>query len=367
MTRGFISITTMRPSAGLIAHCTFEPPVSTPISRSTAIEPLRMIWYSLSVSVSAGATVMQSPVWTPIGSTFSMEQTMIALSLRSRTTSISNSFQPSRDSSTRIWATGEASRPGAADRLVVVAVVGDAAAGAAEGEGGADDGGQADIVDGVDGLLATPALMSYLPLGSLRRGDDRGLGVFEPDPVHRLAEQLAVLCHFDGCALGADQLDVELFQHAHVGERQRGVQPGLPAHRRQERVGAFLLDDLGDDFGGDRLDIGGVRQARIGHDRGGVGVDEDDAVAFLAQRLAGLGAGIVELAGLADDDGTGADDHDRLDVGSLRHHGPPHAQILRGYSHGRSGCKPITGHCPARVANGGKDAENGVAGRHGSS
>ena len=38
LTRGFISITSMRPSTGLMANCTFEPPVSTPISRSTAIE-----------------------------------------------------------------------------------------------------------------------------------------------------------------------------------------------------------------------------------------------------------------------------------------------------------------------------------------
>ena len=81
------------------------------LARSTAIEPLRMIWYSLSVSVSAGATVIESPVCTPIGSTFSIEQTMIALSARSRTTSISNSFQPSRLSSIRICATGEASSP----------------------------------------------------------------------------------------------------------------------------------------------------------------------------------------------------------------------------------------------------------------
>ncbi len=110
-TRGFISITTMRPVSGSTAHCTLEPPVSTPISRSTAIEAARMRWYSLSVRVSAGATVIESPVWTPIGSTFSMAQTMMALSARSRTTSISNSFHPSRLSSTRICATGEASMP----------------------------------------------------------------------------------------------------------------------------------------------------------------------------------------------------------------------------------------------------------------
>ena len=110
-TRGFISMMTMRPSAGLTANCTLEPPVSTPIVRRQAIEASRIRWYSLSVSVSAGATVTLSPVWMPIGSTFSIEQTMMQLSARSRTTSISNSFQPSTDSSISTSVVGEASRP----------------------------------------------------------------------------------------------------------------------------------------------------------------------------------------------------------------------------------------------------------------
>ena len=41
-TRGFISITSNRPSRGLTANCTLDPPVSTPILRSTAIEASRM-------------------------------------------------------------------------------------------------------------------------------------------------------------------------------------------------------------------------------------------------------------------------------------------------------------------------------------
>ena len=45
----------------------------------------------------AGAMVMESPVWTPMGSTFSMEQMMTTLSARSRITSSSYSFQPSSD------------------------------------------------------------------------------------------------------------------------------------------------------------------------------------------------------------------------------------------------------------------------------
>ncbi len=110
-TRGFISITTIAPFFGLMANCTLEPPVSTPISRSTAMLALRMIWYSWSVRVCAGATVIESPVCTPIGSRFSMEQTMMQLSLWSRTTSISYSFQPSSDSSIRSSLVGLASRP----------------------------------------------------------------------------------------------------------------------------------------------------------------------------------------------------------------------------------------------------------------
>jgi len=110
-TRGFISMMIMRPLSGLMANWTLEPPVSTPISLSTAREASRMIWYSLSVSVWAGATVMESPVCTPMGSKFSMEQTMMQLSLRSRTTSISYSFQPSADSSINSSLVGDRSRP----------------------------------------------------------------------------------------------------------------------------------------------------------------------------------------------------------------------------------------------------------------
>src|SRR3546814_6422640 len=76
-TRGFISITTTRPFSELMPNCTLLPPVSTPILRSTAMEASRRRWYSLSVSVCAGATVIESPVCTPIGSKFSMLHTLM--------------------------------------------------------------------------------------------------------------------------------------------------------------------------------------------------------------------------------------------------------------------------------------------------
>ena len=94
----------------------FDPPVCTPISRIMRIEAVRRVWYCLSERVCAGATVTESPVWMPMGSTFSMEQTMTTLSARSRMTSSSNSFQPATLFSTRALPTGLASRPSATAR-----------------------------------------------------------------------------------------------------------------------------------------------------------------------------------------------------------------------------------------------------------
>ncbi len=104
-------MTTISPLCGSTANWMLEPPVSTPISRITARAASRMNWYSLSVRVMAGAMVMESPVCTPIGSKFSIEQTMTALSLPSRITSSSYSFQPSTDCSTSTSWRGLCCRP----------------------------------------------------------------------------------------------------------------------------------------------------------------------------------------------------------------------------------------------------------------
>ena len=115
-TRGFISITTIRPVCGCTANWMLQPPVSTPTARTTAMATSRMCWYSRSVRVMAGATVTESPVCTPMGSTFSIEQTTTTLSWRSRISSSSNSFQPRMDSSSSTSVTGLASSPAPASR-----------------------------------------------------------------------------------------------------------------------------------------------------------------------------------------------------------------------------------------------------------
>ena len=73
-------MTISRPSSGSTANWMLHPPVSTPTARMIEMPRSRIRWYSRSVRVIAGATVMESPVCTPIGSTFSIEQTTTTLS-----------------------------------------------------------------------------------------------------------------------------------------------------------------------------------------------------------------------------------------------------------------------------------------------
>ena len=81
-------------SSGDTANCTLQPPANAPMEFIMWMAMSRIRWKVVSDSVIAGATVMESPVWMPIGSKFSMEQMMTTLSLASRSSSSSNSFHP---------------------------------------------------------------------------------------------------------------------------------------------------------------------------------------------------------------------------------------------------------------------------------
>ena len=151
---------------------------------------------------------------------------------------------------------------------------------------------------------------------------------FQPDFGHRLAEFHPVLGLINRLCRRADHLDVKLRQRAIGLQRQRGVQRGLPAHGRQHShlliriFAAFFFDDFSDNFGSDRFNISRAIFADhigVGHDRRGVGIDEDDAIALLAQRLTRLRPRIIKLARLPDNDGACADDQDGLDVSSFGH------------------------------------------------
>ncbi|MND41940.1 hypothetical protein D3C80_326990 [compost metagenome] len=153
-----------------------------------------------------------------------------------------------------------------------------------------------------------------------RVGEHRG-GCVEANFFHGFAEKRAVFCLVDGFCMGADHLDVIALKYTHTAQRKCGIECGLSAHCRQERIGAFLGDNLGDNFRRDRFDISRICQIRIGHDRGRIGVNEDDAVAFFFERLTSLRTRIIELASLTDNNGARADNQDRFDICTFRHGG----------------------------------------------
>jgi hypothetical protein len=73
---------------------------------------------------------------------------------------------------------------------------------------------------------------------------DAGTRGTEPDSRHRRLELLAIFRLVDRLFRCADELHVELVEHAFAREVERAIERGLPAHRRQQRIGPFALDDL---------------------------------------------------------------------------------------------------------------------------
>ncbi len=104
-----------------------------------------------------------------------------------------------------------------------------------------------------------------------------------------------------------------------LGKIHRAVQRGLAAHGRQNRIRAFLSDNAFHHLAGNRLNICHIGCLGVRHNRRGVAVDENDLIAFLAKSLTGLRAGIVEFAGLADDNRTRSDNKNGFNISALRH------------------------------------------------
>ena len=174
--------------------------------------------------------------------------------------------------------------------------VGDAAARSAQGVGRPDHQGEAGF-----GLVRL----------RFRHGGHGAIGRHRlADVSEKLPEKVPVFRFADGFQRGAQQPNLITIQHAGVGQVHGQVQAGLPAQGGQDSVGPLRGDNAFQHRNGERFDVHPVGDIPVGHNGGRIGVDQHHRDALFAEGLARLGAGVVELGGLADDDGAGADDED---------------------------------------------------------
>ncbi len=192
------------------------------------------------------------------------------------------------------------------DHLVeLFLAVDDAAAGAAQCVGRTDDERIAD-------------LSRKLP-GRFHRFDNIAFGDRLVDFLHGLFEQFPVFRLFDRFQRRAQQFDIIFFQSTPFRHFDGEIQADLAAESCQQPVWALFGDDFFQVFRQQRLHIHPVGNVGIGHDGGGIGIDQDDFQPFLFQGPAGLRAGVVKFGCLTDDDRAGTDDHDFSEIRTFRH------------------------------------------------
>ena len=128
--------------------------------------------------------------------------------------------------------------------------------------------------------------------------------------LHGIPKPLAVLGFVD-CILGRpDHLDTEFLQHAVAHQVQRAVQRRLTPHCGQQHVGTLFFNNECNRLPGNRLNIGGIRELGVSHDRCRIGVHQNDPIALLPKRLTGLYSRVVEFTGLPNDNRARANHQD---------------------------------------------------------
>ncbi len=195
--------------------------------------------------------------------------------------------------------------PPPANIFEFLAVVGDAATGTTHSKRRPDDTGKTELIGHLQGLLQA--------VHNVRAGG------IQTDCPHGLIKLLPVFRLVDRAFGGADQFHTELLEDAFSSEIQRAIQGRLAAHGGQQCIRPFFLDDFRYGAPLDRLDVSGIGHHRVGHDRGRIGIDQHHTIALFEQGLAGLGAGVIKLTGLANDDRTRTENQNTVDITSFRH------------------------------------------------
>ena len=196
-------------------------------------------------------------------------------------------------------------QPALANLFELFAVIGDTAAGAAHGKGGTDDAWEANVSGNRQRFFH-----------SMRDTGTRGV---EADFLHRHVETAAVFGFINRIGGRANHGHAEFFKHALTLQLQRAVQRRLAAHGRQNRIRTLFLNNLAHHFPVNRLDVGGIGHFRVGHDGSRVRVHQNDAVTLFAQRFTRLGAGVVKLTRLTDNNRARAQNQDAFYICTFWH------------------------------------------------
>ena len=155
----------------------------------------------------------------------------------------------------------------------------------------------------------------------------------KPNLEHGFLEQVTVFGTLDRFCFCADEFHLVAVQNAAFVQFHREVQCRLATECGEQCIGAFATDDFVQNIDAQRFDVGAVGHFGVGHDGGRVRVHEHHFVTFAAEHLTGLHAGVVEFAALTNYDRAGANEHNLLDVGTLRHsfclHSHSSARLLR--------------------------------------
>ena len=115
-----------------------------------------------------------------------------------------------------------------------------------------------------------------------------------------LHKEVAVFGVHDSFYAGTQHLDAVLLEHTLTPQLGTTVQCSLATERQQDAVGALLTDDFGHEMGVHRQEINLVSNSFRSLDGRNVRVHEHALDALFAQSLQRLRATVVELAGLAD-------------------------------------------------------------------
>ena len=186
-----------------------------------------------------------------------------------------------------------------------LAVIGNAASCAPQGKAGTDNNRETYLVD--SGFCLFKGM------------DNSTFRNLETDFVHGLAEGVPPFCFFNDIDISAKQLNIIFVENACFSYLYGSIKPCLSAKSWEKSIRTLTFNNFGNEFRSNRLDICAIRNFRIGHDCRRVGVDENYLIPFFFQCFDRLGSGVVKFAGLADDNGTRADNQNLFDVSSFGH------------------------------------------------